>query len=162
LLQNEPTWLTDSQVIEINKRLVAETGEPHFLRDAYLLSSALARPKNRWFYDDYDIVNLAGSLLLGIGQNHPFEQGNKRTALAAAAVFLSLNGYTLVDVEPLATFIAIQGEWSSTIASLERVHNLGVMARMLLNGESRFFSGCDVNGLGVAKRSPATTSTLEA
>jgi death on curing protein len=117
LLQNEPTWLTDSQVIEINQRLVAETGEPHFLRDAGLLSSALARPKNRWFYDDYDIVNLAGSLLLGIGQNHPFEQGNKRTALAAAAVFLSLNGYTLVDVEPLATFIAqsITGEISESV-----------------------------------------------
>jgi death-on-curing protein len=117
LLQNEPTWLTDSQVIEINQRLVAETGEPHFLRDADLLSSALARPKNRWFYDDYDIVNLAGSLLLGIGQNHPFEQGNKRTALAAAAVFLSLNGYTLVDVEPLATFIAqsITGEISESV-----------------------------------------------
>src|SRR5262249_48344121 len=45
---------------------------------------------------------------------------------------------------------------------LERAHNLGVMARMLLNGESRFFSVCDVNGLDVAKRSPGTTSTLEA
>ena len=56
----------------------------------------------------------------------------------------------------------IQGQWSSRIASLERVHNLGVMARMLLNGESRFLSVCDVNGLDVAKRSPATTSTLEA
>ena len=112
MLQNEPIWLTDSQVIEINQRLVAETGEPHFLRDAGLLSSALARPKNRWFYGDCDIVSLAGSLLLGLGQNHPFEQGNKRTALAAAAVFLSLNGYTLVapDGEPLSTFV----EWSIT------------------------------------------------
>jgi death-on-curing protein len=112
LLQNEPTWLTDSQVIEINQRLVAETGEPHFLRDPGLLSSALARPKNRWFYGDYDIVSLAGSLLLGIGQNHSFEQGNKRTALAATAVFLSFNGYTLVapDGEPLSTFV----EWSIT------------------------------------------------
>lgn len=54
---------------------------------------------------------------MGIGQNHPFEQGNKRTALAAAAVFLSLNGYTLVDVEPLATFIAqsITGEISESV-----------------------------------------------
>jgi death on curing protein len=109
---NEPIWLTDSQVIEINKRLVAETGEPHFLRDPGLLSSALARPKNRWFYGEHDIVGLAGSLLLGIGQNHPFEQGNKRTALVAAAAFLRLNGYILVapDGEPLSTFV----EWSIT------------------------------------------------
>ena len=56
----------------------------------------------------------------------------------------------------------IQGEWSSRIVSLERVHNLGVMARMLLNGESRFLFGYDVNGLGVVKRSPGTTCTLEA
>src|SRR6266487_3892403 len=56
----------------------------------------------------------------------------------------------------------MHGQESSRIASLERVHNLAVMARMLLNGESRFFSVCDVNGLGVAKRSPATTATLEA
>jgi hypothetical protein len=48
------------------------------------------------------------------------------------------------------------------MARLERAHNLDVMARMLLNGESRFFSICDVNGLGVAKRSRATTATLEA
>ena len=56
----------------------------------------------------------------------------------------------------------IQDQWSATIARLGRAHNLGVMARMLLNGESRFFSVCDVNGLDVAKRSPGTTSTLEA
>jgi hypothetical protein len=44
------------------------------------------------------------------------------------------------------------------LASLERVHTLAVMARILLNAESRFFSVCDVNGLGAAKRSPATTA----
>lgn len=119
MLQNEPIWLTDSQVIEINRRLVAESGEPHFLRDPGLLSSALARPKNRWFYGEHDIVGLAGSLLLGIGQNHAFEQGNKRTALVAAAIFLSLNGYALVapDSEPLSTFVAcsITGEISESV-----------------------------------------------
>jgi death-on-curing protein len=119
LLLNEPIWLTDSQVIEINRRLVAETGEPHFLRDAGLLSSALARPKNRWVYGDPDVVALAGILLLGIGQNHPFEQGNKRTALSAAAAFLLLNGYTLVapDGEPLGKFVeqSITGEISQSV-----------------------------------------------
>ena len=56
----------------------------------------MARPKNRWAYGEQDVANLAGMLLLGIGMNHPFQQGNKRTALTAAKVFLQFNGYTFV------------------------------------------------------------------
>jgi death-on-curing protein len=56
----------------------------------------MARPKNRWAYGEQDVANLAGMLLLGIGMNHPFQQGNKRTALAAAKVFLQFNGYEFV------------------------------------------------------------------
>jgi death-on-curing protein len=92
-LPAEPIWLTESQVILINQRLVGKTGEPHFLRDANLLSSGLARAANRWAFGDQNIANLAGYVLLGIGRNHPFEQGNKRTAMVSATVFLMLNGY---------------------------------------------------------------------
>ncbi|WP_170145712.1 type II toxin-antitoxin system death-on-curing family toxin [Rhodoplanes elegans] len=113
-MQNEPVWLVDDQVVTINRRLVQLTGEPHFVRDAGLLSSAVARPVHRWHYGDRDIVGLAGALLLGIGRNHPFAQGNKRTALSAASVFLLFNGYTFVapDGEPLGRFIelSITGE----------------------------------------------------
>jgi hypothetical protein len=56
----------------------------------------------------------------------------------------------------------IQDQWSARIAGLGRAHNLDVTARMLLYGESRFLFVCDVKRLGVAKRSPATTFTLEA
>lgn len=103
----EPIWLTEEQVIGINKRLVAVSDEPHFLREPGLLASAVARPRHRWLYADRDIVSLAGALLLGIGRNHPFAQGNKRTAMAAAAVFLRLNGYSFVapDVAPLGVFV---------------------------------------------------------
>jgi hypothetical protein len=55
-----------------------------------------------------------------------------------------------------------QSQWSPTIARLERPHNLDVMARMLLYGESRFLSRCDFKRLRVVKRSRATTSTLRA
>jgi death on curing protein len=108
-LPSEPIWLADSQVVRINERLVGLTGEPHFLRDPGLLSSAMSRPINRWAYGDEDIVNLAGVLLLGIGRNHPFEQGNKRTALTAATIFLMFNGYTFVapDGEPLGQFMEL-------------------------------------------------------
>jgi death on curing protein len=95
-LPNEPIWLTREQVTKINVRLVEKIGEPHFLRDASLLESAVMRPVNRWHYGEPDMASLAAHLLLGIGRNHPFEQGNKRTALAAATVFLRLNGYAFV------------------------------------------------------------------
>ena len=67
----------------------------------------MARPVNRWAYGEEDVANLAGILLLGIGMNHPFQQGNKRTALTAAKVFLQFNGYSFVapDSEPLAALI---------------------------------------------------------
>jgi death-on-curing protein len=80
----------------MNVRLVEKTGEPHFVRDVGLLESGLMRPVNRWHFGEFDVSNLGAHLLLGIGQNHAFEQGNKRTALAAAAIFLRLNGYSFV------------------------------------------------------------------
>jgi len=106
-LPSEPVWLTDDQVIRINQRLVEQTGEPHLLLHAGLLTSGMARPINRWAYGEQDVANLAGILLLGIGMNHPFQQGNKRTALTAAKVFLQFNGYSFVapDSEPLGALI---------------------------------------------------------
>jgi death on curing protein len=76
---------------------VAETGEPHFLRDAALLEMARARPINVWYYGEgADLATLAVMLLLGIAQLHPFEQGNKRTALISAIMFLRIND---LDIE---------------------------------------------------------------
>ena len=95
-MPNEPIWLTTDQVIQINVRLVQKTGEPHFLRDLALLESAVMRPVNRWHYGELDVAILAAHVLLGIGRNHPFEQGNKRTALTAASIFLRFNGYSFV------------------------------------------------------------------
>lgn len=80
-------------IIEINQDAVAATGEPFFLRDQALLESALASPQNHWQYGEEDIAVLAVSLLSAIARNHPFVQGNKRTAFTAAMMFLELNGY---------------------------------------------------------------------
>jgi death-on-curing protein len=91
-------------VVRFNQRAVGETGEPFFIRDAGLLDSALARPHNHWSYGEEDLAVLATALTLGIARNHPFGQGNKRTAFAAAEYFLFLNGYRLEaeDSEALA------------------------------------------------------------
>lgn len=90
----EPLWLTAEQVVEINRREVLSTGEPHFLLNPPLLESALARGRNAWIYEGQaDTAVLAVKMLAGIAWNHPFQQGNKRTASTAALVFLRLNGY---------------------------------------------------------------------
>jgi len=94
-LPNEPQWLSVETVIEINRRLVAITGEHHFLRDQGLLESAVARPQNAFAYGEEDIVVLAVRLMAGIAQSHPFEQGNKRTAFVAMVQYLMENGHDL-------------------------------------------------------------------
>ena len=92
-MPNELQWLPLEAVIEINRAAVEITGEPHFLRDAGLLESALARPQNAFAYGEESIVVLAVRLMAGIAQAHAFEQGNKRTAFVAMVQFLITNGY---------------------------------------------------------------------
>lgn len=113
---NEPTWLPADLIISFNELTVAETGEPHLLRDEGALENALAKPVNYWAYGEMDAVVLAVALLVGIARNHPFLQGNKRTAFEASEYFLHLNGYdlTIEDSAELADFIidVINGEVS--------------------------------------------------
>jgi len=86
-------------LIDANAEIVAESGEPFAILKRNELESACARPRNLWAYEDEDdVLTLAASLLAGIAQNHPFAQGNKRTALIGARNFLQANGYDL-DIE---------------------------------------------------------------
>lgn len=113
---NEPVWLTADLLVEFNGLTVSQTGEPHVVQDLAGLESAVARPINHWHYGEGDVVALAVALMLGIARNHPFLQGNKRTAFAAADYFLYLNGYDLsvADGVELADVIvdAIRGDVS--------------------------------------------------
>ncbi len=90
---SEPVWLPIEVVIRINEDSVTETGEIFFLRDETLLESALARPQNYYAYGEEDIFILATTLIFGIARNHPFAQGNKRTAFLSAVLILERNGY---------------------------------------------------------------------
>lgn len=65
------------------------------VRDIGMLESALARPLNKAAYGEVSLFELAAAYLFGIVKNHPFVDGNKRTALAAADVFLADNGWSL-------------------------------------------------------------------
>ena len=91
-------------VVEINRVVVAITGEPHLLRDQGLPESALARPRNFFSFGEEDMVVLAVSLMAGIARAHAFTQGTKRTCFVAMVQFLKINGYDLAieDSRPWA------------------------------------------------------------
>ena len=90
-------WLLEETVIAIHQRQISEHGGSEGLRDEGLLASALARPQNVLAYAQPppDLAVLAAAYAFGIASNHPFVDGNKRTALVAARTFLLLNGVNL-------------------------------------------------------------------
>jgi len=93
----EIKWLLEETVYAIHKRQIAEHGGSDGVRDEGLLLSALARPQNLLAYSEEtpDIAQLAAALAYGIAKNHPFIDGNKRTALVIVRTFLLLNGFSL-------------------------------------------------------------------
>jgi death-on-curing protein len=102
--------LLTETVLAIHKMQIAEHGGDDGVRDLGLLDSALARPLNIEAYEpDADIARLAASYGYRIAKNHPFVDGNKRTALVATRTFLALNGFTLnaTQQEKYSTFLAL-------------------------------------------------------
>ena len=102
-------WLSDQLVLAIHDEQLAEHGGSPGLRDPGLLDSALARPLNRAGYAEPDIAELAAVYALGIARNHPFIDGNKRTAFVVLEVFLRLNGCLLTagDAEAVVMMLAM-------------------------------------------------------
>jgi death-on-curing protein len=82
-------------VLAIHDAQLAEHGGASGVRDRGLLDSALARPQHLAAYGEPDIATLAAAYAFGIARNHPFVDGNKRTALVALETFLALNGHDL-------------------------------------------------------------------
>lgn len=89
-------WVADSVVLAIHEAQLAEHGGIAGIRDEGLLSSALARPQNLYAYGEApDVTALAAAYAFGIARNHPFLDGNKRTAFVVMELFLNLNGWVL-------------------------------------------------------------------
>lgn len=88
-------WLNARIVASIHMKQLQRHGGGHGTRDAGMLESALFRPQNLAAYGDPTAFDLAASYAFGIARNHPFVDGNKRTAFVAATLFLRLNGYVL-------------------------------------------------------------------
>ena len=90
-------YLSAEQLLFLHARLVDETGGSHGVHNLNMLLSALGRPgasyDNRDLYPN--IYTKAAALMDSLIRNHPFLDGNKRTGIAAAAMFLRMNGYQL-------------------------------------------------------------------
>jgi len=99
----DPRWLTLAMASALHRESIARFGGSDGVRDLGLLESALARPQNRHAYEsEATVFALAAVYCVGIARNHPFVDGNKRTLILAASVFLSLNG---TDFDPPETSI---------------------------------------------------------
>ena len=94
----EPLWIRDDVVLAIHSRQLSEHGGQDGIRDEGLLASALARSRNKLNYSSgkSNLSELAAAYAYGISQNHPFVDGNKRTAYMACRAFLNLNGRDIV------------------------------------------------------------------
>jgi death-on-curing protein len=121
-------WVREDVVLAVHLRQLAEHGGGEGIRDGGLLQSALARPQNLLAYGDPppDLASLAAAYAYGIARNHPFVDGNKRTALIVARLFLLLNGMDLAATqgEKYSTFLALAaGELSEEeLATWVRTH----------------------------------------
>ncbi|MEN8264957.1 MAG: type II toxin-antitoxin system death-on-curing family toxin [Nitrospirota bacterium] len=90
-------YLSAVQVLFIHSRLIDRTGGLHGVRDTGLLQSAVERPKATFEGKDLykDVFHKAAALMESLTNNHPFIDGNKRTAITSSALFLQSNGYFL-------------------------------------------------------------------
>lgn len=105
---SEPVWLEEEDCLSFHEKLLARFGGAVGLRDRGLLLSALARPRSLLAYKRPTIFDLAAAYAHGIIRNHPFVDGNKRSGLLAAALFLEANGFRLEATEESALLKTLQ------------------------------------------------------
>lgn len=121
------TWVVESVALAIHEAQLAEHGGLAGIRDEGLFSSAMARPHNVAAYGERpDIAELAAAYAFGLARNHPFLDGNKRTAFVVMELFLNLNGYALDadDAECISTMESVAAGSSSekNLATWLRTH----------------------------------------
>jgi death-on-curing protein len=124
-------WLDPKVLLAIHEEQLAEHGGAAGTRDLGLFESALARPQHLAVYEKPDVAALAAAYGYGIARNHPFVDGNKRTAFVAVELFLDLNGFelTATDADCVMAMLALAasdldeaafGEWLRANAKRRR------------------------------------------
>jgi len=89
-------WVDEAVVLALHEEHLAEHGGATGLRERGLLQSALTRPLHLATYENPDLAALAAAYAYGITRNHPFLDGNQRTAFTVMELFLNLNGLELI------------------------------------------------------------------
>ena len=101
-------WLLSDTAEAVHQEQLAEHGGGAGIRDAGALLSALARPKNLFAYGEPDAAALAAAYAFGVAKNHPFVDGNKRTAWVLARLFLGKNARSLYYTEADAIVVMLR------------------------------------------------------
>lgn len=102
-------WLNHDIMLAVHDEQLDEHGGLSGIRDVGSFESAMERPKNLATYESPDAADLASSYGCGLAKNHPFNDGNKRTAYVAMELFLVLNGYQLTasDADSVLTMLQV-------------------------------------------------------
>jgi death on curing protein len=106
----EPTWLSPAEVAGIHESMLEQHGGLQGLRDAGALESALGRPTHRWHYDrSATLAVCAAAYGFALAKNHPFADGNKRTAFVSMVVFYEKNGpaFNAAEAEAVVIMLAV-------------------------------------------------------
>lgn len=116
----EPIWVLQKTAVSAHEESLAEHGGSSGIRDLGLLESALARPKNLYAYGDPEpsLQQMAAACAYGLTANHPFVDGNKRTALIVSVTFLRLSGLRLV-ADKADTYLMFYGLAAGTLTEEE-------------------------------------------
>lgn len=102
-------WVRQDVVFALHDEQIAEHGGLSGIRDAALVESALARPLNLAAYGEPDAAELAAAYAFGLARNHPFADGNKRSAAVVALTFLLLNdvAFEITEAELVVMTMAL-------------------------------------------------------
>ena len=103
----EPLWISEKEAKAIHDLLITIHGGSPGIRDENLLSASLARPRHIWTYSNPNLFDLGAAYGYGLTKNHPFVDGNKRTAFVVMVTFLEVNGF-LVTASETEVVIAME------------------------------------------------------
>lgn len=117
---SEPFWISEEIAKTIHADQIAQHGGSPGIRDENLISASLARPRHLFAYGEPTLFDLAAAYGYGLAKNHPFIDGNKRTAFVVMATFLEVNGYSLevpeMEVVAIMERLATDAETQDSLA----------------------------------------------
>jgi death-on-curing protein len=95
VVETEPVWVRPDAALHFHDEQIATHGGAAGVRDHGLFEAAMMRPQMKFQYGERDLASFAAAYAFGLARNHPFVDGNKRTALVVMETFLSLNGFQM-------------------------------------------------------------------